>query len=70
MPAWERCTDAGLKLEQFEGEPCVIGMDLASKIDIAALILLFERGDKVIPFGRFYLPQTAIDDARNGAYRG
>ena len=53
MLAWERCTDAGLELEQFEGEPCVIAVDLASKIDIAAVILLFERSDKVIAFRTF-----------------
>lgn len=70
MPAWERCTDPSLKIEQFEGESCVIAVDLASKIDVAAVIVLFERDGKIIPFGRFYLPQSAIDGSRHAAYRG
>ena len=60
----------GLKIEQFEGEPCVIAVDLASKTDLAAVIVLFERDRKIIPFGRFYLPQSAIDGSRHAAYRG
>ena len=70
MPAWERCSDPSLKIEQFEGESCVIAVDLASKTDLAAVILLFERQGKIIPFGRFYLPQSAIDGSRHAAYRG
>ena len=45
-------------------------MDLASKTDVAAVIVVFERDGKIIPFGRFYLPQTAIDGSRHAAYRG
>ena len=70
MPAWERCSDPALKIEQFEGEPCVIAVDLASKTDLAAVIVLFARDGKLIPFGRYYLPQSAIDGSRHAAYRG
>jgi phage terminase large subunit-like protein len=70
MSAWERCTDTSLSIEQFEGESCVMAIDLASKVDLAAVMLLFERNGKVIPFGRYYLPQSAIDGSRHAAYRG
>jgi phage terminase large subunit-like protein len=70
MRAWERCRDDSLSLDQFAGEPCVLAVDLASKTDIAAVVLLFERDDRIIPFGRFYLPEVAVDEARNGSYRG
>ena len=70
MRAWERCADDSLSLEQFEGEPCILAVDLASKTDIAAVVLLFERDGKLIPFGRFYLPEAAVDEARNASYRG
>ena len=36
MTAWERCADRGLTLEQFEGQPCLIAVDLATKTDIPA----------------------------------
>ena len=70
MRAWERCADHSLSLDQFDGAPCIVAVDLATKTDIAAVIMLFEKDDKVIPFGRFYLPEAAIDETRNAAYRG
>ncbi len=70
MRAWERCTDESLSLQLFEGEPCIVAVDLASKTDMAAVILLFERDGKIIPFGRFYLPEAAVDETRNASYRG
>jgi phage terminase large subunit-like protein len=70
MRAWERCRDDSLVLDQFEGESCILAVDLASKTDIAALVLLFERDGTLSPFGRFYLPEAAVDEARNASYRG
>lgn len=74
MGAWHRCADLTLRLEDFEGEPCVIGLDLASKVDLAAKVRLFAREiDDVFhyyAFPQFYLPSRAIDDGRNAAYQG
>jgi phage terminase large subunit-like protein len=70
MRAWDRCTDARLALPLFEGQPCTIAVDLASKTDIAAVLLLFERDGTLIPFARFYLPEAPIDETRNASYRG
>jgi phage terminase large subunit-like protein len=70
MRAWERCADKSLSLQMFEGEPCIVAVDLASKTDMAAVVLLFERAGRFVPFGRFYLPEAAVDDARNASYRG
>jgi phage terminase large subunit-like protein len=44
MTKWEACCDMSLKLEDLRGQPCYAAFDLADKIDISALILLFERG--------------------------
>lgn len=70
MQAWERCTDRTLSIDRFEGESCVIALDLASKTDLAAVVLLFERDNKLVVFGRYYLPQSAIDNSRHAAYQG
>lgn len=37
------CIDPSLKLSDFAGRKCWAALDLASKIDICALVLLFER---------------------------
>jgi len=69
MAAWERCADRGLALDQFDGEPCLIAVDLATKTDIAAVVFLFERDGKLIPFGRFYVPEAAFDVPHQATYR-
>lgn len=62
-------------LQELEGRPCIIGLDLASKIDIAGNLLLFPpiEGD---PFwhvhGRYYLPEARVIeelDSNTARYR-
>ncbi len=53
----------------FEGEECAMGMDLASKIDIAAYCKLFKRGNKYFPFLKYYLPERAVMRPENDHYR-
>jgi phage terminase large subunit-like protein len=70
MQAWERCGDATLRLEDFSGEPCWIGMDLAEKRDFAALCLVFLRDDRVYAFPRLYLNETAVEESGNAHLQG
>jgi len=70
MRAWDRCHNPALNLDDFEGQDCIAAFDLASKVDIAARVLLFKRGKKYAAFGRYYLPEQAVDDGRNSQYSG
>jgi phage terminase large subunit-like protein len=70
MEAWNRQADANLSLDQFEGEPCWIGLDLASKRDIASKVMLFRRDDQYFLFGRHYLPETVVEEPDKYHYRG
>lgn len=70
MVAWERCADVSLQLDDFAGERCWIGMDLAEKRDFAALVLVFQRGDIVYWFPRLYLNETAIEESGNAHLQG
>lgn len=74
MQAWDRCCDPSLELQDFVGEPCVIGLDLASKIDIVAKVHLFRRTidgqHHYYAFGSYYLPEAAVEDGRNSQYPG
>lgn len=68
---WRQCEDATLTLDDFVGKPCYIGLDLASKVDIAALEILFPLGDNdFVRFGRYYLPETAVENGVNEHYQG
>lgn len=69
MLAFQRCKREGLRMDQFKGADCVIGLDLASKIDIAAVEILFRTGSKYTRFGRYYLPEDTVDESLNIQYR-
>lgn len=44
MRLWDRCADRGMRLEELErGEACYVGLDLATKIDIASKVRIFKR---------------------------
>jgi phage terminase large subunit-like protein len=70
MRAWDACADPTLSLDQFDGEPCIVALDLASKVDIAAMVMLFERDGMYYLFGRYYLPESAAEDSTNSQYSG
>lgn len=69
MLKWNACSDPSISLEQFEGMPCVAALDLASKVDIAALMLLFWKDGRYYVFGRYYLPRETVDLPQNRHYQ-
>lgn len=70
MPKFDAGADPALKIEQFLGQQVWIGLDLASKVDIASKVYVFKRGDERIMFERHYLNQGAIDNGNNSQYAG
>ncbi|HDR9063830.1 TPA: terminase large subunit [Burkholderia vietnamiensis] len=70
MRAWEHCADRDMRLDDFIGERCWIGMDLAEKTDFAALVLVFERAGTFYVFPRFYLNEYAVENGSNSQYSG
>jgi phage terminase large subunit-like protein len=60
MTAWDACADPMLRLEDFLGEPCWIGGDLAQRDDLAAIALLFQRDDRLVAFVQCYLPAQVV----------
>jgi phage terminase large subunit-like protein len=74
MAAWDRAADKTLNLADFDGESCVIALDLATKTDIAAKMRIFTReiagATHYYAFGQYYLPESAVSDGRNAQYPG
>lgn len=62
MSAWDACADPTMKLEDFLGDPCWIGADLAQRDDFAALALVFQRDDVLYAFVHLYLPALVVQD--------
>lgn len=65
--------DPALTLESFRGETCVVGLDLASKQDIASAVFEFKRSidgeDHYYAVSKNYVPQAAVDKPENAHYQ-
>ena len=68
MTKWAACEDKSLRLEDFRGATCYAALDLASKIDICALMLVFEMERGFAAFGKYYLPEETVKLAGNEHY--
>lgn len=69
MLKWASCTDESLDISQFAGQECWIGMDLANRIDIAALRAVFRHKEGFAAFGFYYLPSDTIWRKENTHYQ-
>lgn len=57
---WRGC-EAKLSIQDYYGQRVYVGLDLASRVDIAALEILIPDGDDYIRFGKYYLPESALE---------
>ena len=70
LSAWDKCEMPAFSLEDFEGQPCYIGLDLAAKNDMTAKVLLFPVGNGFVAFGHYYLPEETVRKSSNSQYSG
>lgn len=66
MLAFQACRKKKLSIEDFKGEECLIAVDLASKIDIADMVVLFPPNDSRETWAAFayhYLPEDTINES-------
>jgi phage terminase large subunit-like protein len=74
---WRQLARPGLSLADFKARPAVITLDLASKIDVAAMCIMLrttpeefaKTGKRFICFMRYYLPEDTVDEPQNELYR-
>lgn len=73
MNAWDACADTSLRIEDFQFEPCWMGLDLASRRDVTCKYLLFKKEDIYYGFLVSYLPEDNVHDdahAETAHYEG
>lgn len=70
MESWKACEDTSLTLEAFEGQSCILGFDLARKLDMNSMARLFYRDIdgrrhyySVAP--RFWVPEDTVRSTDN-----
>lgn len=74
VQAWDKCKDESLTVENVKHLPCVIGSDLASKLDLAACVRVFRddsQGNRPHYYAltRCYLPEDRTSDPTNSHYK-
>lgn len=73
MEAWKKCADPSLTPKEFQGLPCYIGIDLSSKVDIAARAKIFKKQiDAVEHYYLFvdcYLPEERAEKSEFQHYQ-
>lgn len=67
--AWLRCALPEFDPLEYTPDPVWLGLDLASRRDIAALQILARRGPRLYTFGRYYIPKARLEDEGSSAYR-
>jgi phage terminase large subunit-like protein len=67
-----RCENKSLKIEDMGARKLVLGIDLASKVDIASIEGIFlpeQPGGKYARFGWHFIPEAALKPKENAHYR-
>lgn len=68
MKKWRACGKEKLDIEDFIGCKCWLALDASSKLDVTALMLLFEKEGKYYVFGRYYLPKEIVEERAATTY--
>lgn len=66
MAQWDTPANAApVVLEQLDGQPCVIGLDISSKFDFTAAVAVFDRPDGgVIVWPMVFVPEAVVEAGR------
>lgn len=70
---WMRCANEELDQTALAAQPCYVGIDLAFRSDIAAVVALFPpagKREKWVVIGRYYLPESEAEKSENTHYQG
>jgi phage terminase large subunit-like protein len=69
LEKWNNCSDSKLDIVDYFGKTAYLGLDLASKVDIAALVIIIPVGEnEYVMFNKSYLPEETILNG-NDAYQ-
>ena len=69
MVKWGECAEKNLLIDRFRNCQCWVGVDLASKVDLTAMMILFKRDGEYFLFGKYYLPEETVNLPENDHYR-
>jgi phage terminase large subunit-like protein len=57
-----------LTLEDFRGEKCIVGVDIASKVDLTSFGYVFKRDGKYYIFDKSFIPEDTVKEVKSSLY--
>lgn len=69
MERWNSCASPELRIEDFIGQDCWIGIDAASRVDVFSMVIIFKRGNQYIVFAKHFLPEETVYLEHNQHFR-
>lgn len=69
MAKWVENANPLMRLEDFKGSKAWIGIDLASKVDLTAMMILIFHESRFYLFGKYYLPSETVELKGNEHYQ-
>lgn len=68
VKAFKKCANPSLKLEDFRGHQCFVGIDLASKVDLTSIAYVFYKDEKYYIFDKSFIPEKTVREAKRAIY--
>lgn len=65
---WDLCKDESIRIENFLEQKCYMAVDLASKVDLTALIKVFRKDGKYYIFQKAFLPEETSSREHSTLY--
>jgi len=69
LKSWDKAVDHDLKMEDFVGCDCYVGIDLASKKDLTSFAYIFKKDEKFYLFTENFVPEFAVQESKNVNYK-
>lgn len=60
LDKWAACRE-DISLEDFRGQPCIIGADLSATTDLTSIGIIFERDGKLFVFSHSFMPEDTVE---------
>lgn len=62
------CAKPEMKLSDFKGQRCRVGVDVASHIDLTSIAIVFKKDGLYHFFDKSYIPEETVNRVRNSLY--
>lgn len=64
---WDSCA-SDIKLEDFRGQSCIVGLDMSNKRDLTSIGIIFKKDGKYYIFDKSFVPEETVKESNSALY--